>query len=189
MSLRKKALSLAALAGTSAALFGGLSSAAQATTAAPPLVTMVPQHVSQADGLRKVLTAGLPPAPGATGIRVTQEPDLSLQTQKWELRFAPGGSVLQLVNVDTGLCLKGAGVAGNIVRQVKCVPSASIDEPRQFWRDRQTLLNGVVVHRYENVDNGLYMGIRDSSPQNGALLESQTVNNLPSQRFKLKAVS
>ncbi|MBG0829665.1 RICIN domain-containing protein [Planomonospora sp. ID67723] len=189
MSMRKKALGFAALAGASAALFGGPSPSAQATTAAPPLVEIFPQHVPQADGLRMALTAGLPSVPGATGIKVTQEPDLSLQRQKWELRFAPGGAVLQLVNVHTGLCLKGGGVAGNVVRQVTCVPSASTAEPRQFWRDRQTLLNGVVVHRYENVDNGLYMGIRASSPQSGALLESQALNSLPSQKFKLKAVS
>ncbi|MFB9718371.1 RICIN domain-containing protein [Planobispora longispora] len=160
--------------------------ATRAAAAAPLLVGLIPQHVPQTDGLRMALTAGLPPTPGVTGIRVTQEPDLSLQTQKWELRFAPGGAVLQIVNAHTGLCLRGSSVAGDIVRQVKCLPSASVDDSRQFWRDRQTLHNGVVVHRYENADSKLYMGIRNSSPQKGALLESQVLNNLPSQKFKLK---
>ncbi|GIH97095.1 RICIN domain-containing protein [Planobispora siamensis] len=206
--MNKKTLSLAILAGAAAALLGAPSPSAQATTgpspqptspaaqpttgpaartatAAPVLVSLIPQHVSQADGLRMALTAALPPTPGATGLRVTQELDLSLQAQRWELRFAPGGGLLQLVNVHTGLCLRGGSSAGNLVRQAKCVPSASLDDPRQFWQDRQTLHNGVLVHRYQNADNDLYMGIRASSPQKGALLESQVLNNLPSQRFKL----
>ncbi|GII03830.1 hypothetical protein Pta02_58380 [Planobispora takensis] len=168
-------------------MYGGPGPSAHATAGtAPAPVLLIPQHVSQADGLRPALTAALPPVTGATGLKVTQQPDLSLQTQKWELRFAPGGAVLQLVNLKTGLCLRGGSSAGNVVRQVTCVPSASLDDNRQFWRDRQTLHNGVVVHRYENVGNNLYMGIRDSSPQSGALLETQVLNGLAGQKFKLK---
>ncbi|MFC4113229.1 RICIN domain-containing protein [Nonomuraea zeae] len=164
--------------------------AAPAEAAAPvtgPPVQMIPQNVPQLPpGQGQLVLAAVGTSPGD---KVRLEKDLGLRSQRWRFRFN-GGSVAQIVNDDSGLCMRG-GLDGNVIRLAVCPDfndlDPSVPELRTFWNDRQRVLNGVVVHRLENVQNTLELTVRDGGAAVGTLLESKPLNGLTNQLFRLKS--
>lgn len=181
-----KPMTMAIAVGAMAAAATLTASPAQADPVTGPPLQMIPQNVPQ-----------LPPGQGqlvltaegtVVGSKVTLQKDLGLRSQRWRLRFN-GGSVAQIVGDQSGLCMRGA-LDGNVIRLAVCPDfndlTPTVPELRTFWNDRQRLLNGVVVHRFESVQNALELTVRDSGTTVGTLLEGKPLNGQPNQLFRLK---
>ncbi|MFI7705369.1 RICIN domain-containing protein [Nonomuraea sp. NPDC049480] len=182
-------MALAIAAGAILGVSGPAASPAEA--AAPvdgPPVRLVPQNVPQVPpGQGQLVVSAEGTVPGS---KVTLRPDFGLRSQKWRMRFT-SGSVTQIVNDQSGLCLRG-GLNGNVVRLAICADpndlQPTVVEQRQFWSDRQRVFNGVLVHRFENVQNNLVMSVRDGGTAPGTLIETAPLNGSlsPSQLYRLQ---
>ena len=107
---------------------------------------------------------------GFNGSAVYQDNYFGTPGQQWRLNFT-GGSVAQIMNEGGKRCMQPESTGISIVRVMNCDDPNDITHPSlQFWKDRQTLFNGKVVHRWENVATGMYLDVSGASGSTGGLL-------------------
>lgn len=125
---------------------------------------------------------------GFNGSAVYQDTYLGTPGQQWRLNFT-GGSVAQIMNEGSQRCMQPESTGISIVRVMNCDDPNDITHPSlQFWKDRQTLFNGKVVHRWENVATGMYLDVSGASGSPGGLLIQYPLTGGSNQMFTQQIV-
>jgi Ricin-type beta-trefoil lectin domain len=107
---------------------------------------------------------------GFVGSAVYQDTYLGMPSQQWRLNFT-AASVAQIVNEGSHLCMQPESTAASIVRVMPCDdPNDISHQSLQFWKDRQTMLNGKTVHRWQNTATGMYLDVSGASTSTGGLV-------------------
>jgi len=159
-AVRMRRVATALVAGAATTLGLAVAAAPAQATPTPFTLRMTAVHSG------KSLTA----SSADVGSAVFQSTYFGTANQKWRFNFT-GGSIAQIVNEDSHLCMQPENSGASLVRLQICDDPNDITHPStQFWKQRQTLFNGKVVNRWENVTTGMYLDISGASQSNGALL-------------------
>jgi hypothetical protein len=161
---------------------GGAAALGLAATAAPAQATVTPFTLRITAVHSGLSLAASSPFLGAAVVQET--PNSVFKNQKWRFNFVSTSS-MQIVNEETGYCMEPESTAPSIVRMQKCDDPNDLSKPsRQYWRDRNTVFNGVVVHRYLNLATGLYMDVSGASQSSGGLVITFPLTGGSNQMFK-----